>query len=252
MDEIPTKLGTLIDYVDGAKGGPLDKLEAAYAIAGTLSDQADHLIGHFVDQARRSGASWTDIGARMGGVTKQAAQKRFNVENTPDSMASARDKVFGRYTQRAKAAIVAAQEAARAHAHHYTGTEHILLGVLAGKDTVGLAAIEACGVEADALRADVEARMPGPSGEHVPENIPFTAKTKKALELTLREALRLGHNYVGTEHMILGLIAEDSGMAAEALRAHDLTTERFEAEVLRLLNVYLSALPSAPGTGTDA
>ncbi|HEY3687513.1 MAG TPA: Clp protease N-terminal domain-containing protein [Streptosporangiaceae bacterium] len=247
MDEIPQKLGTLIDYVDGARGGPLDKLEAAYAIAGTLSDQADHLIGHFVDQARRSGASWTEIGERMGGVTKQAAQKRFTIENTPDSMSAAKDKVFGRYTERAKASIVAAEAAARTHEHHYIGTEHLLLGVLAGKGTVGLRAIEACGVGVDALTADVEARMPGPSGKEVPAHIPFTAKSKKALELTLREALRLGHNYVGTEHILLGLIAEDSGMAAEVLRDDDLTTERVEAEVLKLLEPLMAPRPDRPG-----
>jgi hypothetical protein len=243
MDEIPQKLGTLIDYVDGARGGPLDKLEAAYNIAGTLSDQADHLIGHFVDQARRSGASWTEIGERMGGVTKQAAQKRFTTENTPDAKVAGTNKVFERYTERAKAAIVAAQEAAREHEHHYIGTEHVLIGVLAGRETVGLRAIEACGVDVDALAADVVARMPGAS-ESVPALIPFTAKSKKALELTLREALRLGHNYVGTEHILLGLIAEDSGLAAEVLRDHDLTTDRVEAEILRLLEEIMA--PSAP------
>ena len=238
MDEIPTKLGTLIDYVDDANGDALDKLEAAYRLAGVLDDQADHLIGHFVDQARRSGASWTEIGARMGGVSKQAARKRFT-DDEPESMESMKGKAFGRYTLPARRVIVAAQEAAREHEHNYIGTEHILLALLSQPDALGPRAIGACGTDPAALREAVAARLGEPS-DKVPALIPFTAKSKKALELTLREALRLGHNYVGTEHLLLGLIAEGTGIAAEILGEHDLTTERVEPEILRLLEEVLA------------
>jgi hypothetical protein len=242
MADIPLKLSTLIDYVDDSNAGPLDKLEAAYNIAGTLSDQADHLIGHFVDQARRSGASWTEIGARMGGVTKQAARKRFTVDlGDYEEMTK---KAFGRYTTRARQAIVAAQEAAREHHHHYIGTEHILLGVLAEREGLAVKAVEACGVTADGLREAVVARLGEPS-EEVPERIAFTGKSKKVLELTLREALRFGHNYIGTEHLLLGLIAEDSGLAAEVLRGQGLTDERVRAELERMFE----EMTATPGAG---
>ena len=89
------------------------------------------------------------------------------------------------------------------------------------------------------MREAVAARLGEPS-DKVPALIPFTAKSKKALELTLREALRLGHNYVGTEHLLLGLIAEGTGIAAEILGEHDLTTERVEPEILRLLEEVLA------------
>lgn len=233
MDEVPMKLGTLIDYVDDAKGDALDKVEAAYRIAGVLDEQADHLIGHFVDQARRSGASWTEIGARMGGVSKQAARKRFT-DDEPASMESMKEKAFGRYTLPARRAIVAAEAAAREHEHDYIGTEHILLALLSQQDTLATAAIAACGADPAALRDAVVGRL-GETGHPNPVHIPFTAKSKKALELTLREALRLGHNYVGTEHLLLGLIAEGSGLAAEILREHDLSTERVQPEILRML-----------------
>lgn len=236
MEEIPVKLGTLIEYVDGAKGDPLDKLEAAYTIAGTLSEQADHLIGHFVDQARRSGASWTEIGARMGGVTKQAARKRF----TADFDEEVKEKAFGRYTPRARQAVVLAQEAAREHHHNYIGTEHVLLGVIGEREGLAVKAIEACGVTAESLREAVVARLGEPS-EELPALIPFIAKAKKALELTLREALRFGHNYVGTEHLLLGLIAEDTGLAAEVMRDQGLTDDRVRPELERILEEIVAA-----------
>jgi hypothetical protein len=223
MDDIPLKLGTFIEYVDQTDGSPLDKLEAAYNIAGTLSDQADHLIGHFVDQARRSGASWTEIGSRMGGVTKQAAQKRFTVDL--GSYEEMKEKAFGRYTDRAKKAIVAAEAAAREHRHNYIGTEHVLLGLLTEREGLAVRAIAECGTPADTLRDAVVARLLEPR-EPIPSHIPFTAKSKKALELTLREALKFGHNYVGTEHILLGLIAEGTGLAAEVLNDRELTDER--------------------------
>jgi len=243
MADIPLKLGTLIEYVEDAKGSPLDKLEAAYSIAGTLSDQADHLIGHFVDQARRSGASWTEIGARMGGVTKQAAQKRFTVDL--GSYEEMKEKAFGRYTQRARHVIVASEAAAREHQHHYIGTEHILLGLLVEPEGLAVKAVEACGVTADALRDAVVARLPGASDQEIPTHIPFTAKSKKVLELTLREALRFGHNYIGTEHILLGLIAEDSGLAAEVLRDLGLTDDRVRPELERAFAQIMEARKQA-------
>lgn len=233
MTDIPVRLSTLIDYVDDAQGEPLDKLEAAYRLADTLGEQADHLIGHFVDQARHAGASWTQIGDRMGGVSKQAARKRFTPTDGTE-YGEALEKAFGRYTPRAKQAVVAAQVTAREHSHDYIGTEHVLLGVLAQREAIAWHAVVACDPDAEALPTVLAERLQ-PASAKIPERMPFTGKAKKALELTLREALRLGHNYVGTEHLLLGLRAEDTGLAAEALRDHGLSVERLEPEILRLI-----------------
>src|ERR1700734_3648544 len=126
MEQMPVRLDGLIGYVKSQDGTALDHVSAAVRISEHLDELADHLIGHFVDQARRSGASWTEIGASMG-VTKQAVQKRF----TPRDMEwEDLPWVRERFTQRAKYALAAANEAAREHRHDYVGTEHLALGVL--------------------------------------------------------------------------------------------------------------------------
>src|SRR5690348_13892291 len=116
----------LIRRVEEARpeGAPLDLLAEAVSTAADLDQLADHLIGHYVDRSRESGASWTQIGERLG-VTKQAAQQRF-VPTEPER------GVFSRFTARAHEAVVDAKELARAHRHGYIGTEHVLLGLCAG------------------------------------------------------------------------------------------------------------------------
>jgi Clp amino terminal domain, pathogenicity island component len=227
MSDEAVSLRVLIDRVREARedGDSLDRVEEAVAMAGTLTEVADHLIGHFIDEARRDGVSWTQIGTRLG-VTKQAVRKRF----APDDVApepSAKDKAFGRYTQAAQHAIVLARDSAREHHHHYIGTEHILLGVCQKRNYPGAQAIEAAGVSVDALEQAVVARL-GEASAEVPEMIPFTAKAKKVLELTLRAALRLGHEQVGTEHILLGLLAEGTGLAGQILTEHGIDEARIE------------------------
>ena len=174
----------------------------------------DDLIGHFVDQARRAGASWTDIGQYMG-VSKQAAQKRFVPKKT-DGPEPLEGGAWARFTQRARHTIVQAQEEARSAGHDYIGTEHLLLGLLHEPDALAAKAIEAQGVSLDQVRTGVTAVL-GPVGQPPSGHIPFTPRAKKVRELTIREALRLGHNYVGTEHILLGLFGEEEGLAARVL-----------------------------------
>ncbi|GAA3396383.1 Clp protease N-terminal domain-containing protein [Cryptosporangium minutisporangium] len=184
---------------------PLEQLSTAVMTAESLGEVADHLIGHFVDQARRTGASWTDIGRSMG-VTKQAAQKRF----TPKESALDPSAGFGRFTQRARHVVVAAQEAARdAHNAEITPA-HLVIGLLTEPDAIAGKALVATGVTLDAVRAAVTPTVP-PAAETVPALIPFNGEAKKVLELTFREALRLGHNYVGTEHLLLALLEHEDG-----------------------------------------
>jgi hypothetical protein len=226
MTESPARLDDLIEHVrrQHPEGGPLDHLSGAVLAAEQLGEIADHLIGHFVDQARRNGASWTDIGRHMG-VTKQAAQKRFvpkSSEEPPDSGA------WARFTERARHVVVKAEEEARKAGHDSIGTEHILLGLLHEPDALAAGAINAQDVSFDQVRARVNVILGPPADEPPMGHIPFTPRAKKVRELTVREALRLGHNYVGTEHILLGLFNEEEGLAAKVLE--DLGVRRDAAE----------------------
>ncbi|MGQ4617593.1 Clp protease N-terminal domain-containing protein [Nocardia sp. R7R-8] len=205
----------LDDLIEGIKkarpDNVLEQLSDAVVAGNHLGEVADHLIGHFVDQARRSGASWTDIGASMG-VTKQAAQKRF-VPKVPDpGSAAAMDPNtgFARFTPRARAVVVAAQEAARNASNREITLGHLVLGLLTEPEGLAVRELVHQGVAVDVIAAAAAASLP-PSEGDLPALIPFGAEVKKVLELTFREALRLGHNYVGTEHILLALLEQENG-----------------------------------------
>ena len=201
------RLDDLIEAIKKNHSDALDQLSDAVLAADHLGDVADHLIGHFVDQARRSGASWTEIGRSMG-VTKQAAQKRFVAKGeAPDLDAS---QGFSRFTDRARKVVVTAQEEARARGNGQIAVSHLVLGLVADPAALGARTIVALGVSLDAVRQTASATLPGPADD-VPALIPFDAHAKKALELTFREALRMNHNRVGTEHILLALLELEDG-----------------------------------------
>lgn len=194
-------------------GDVLAHLSDAVLEAEHLGELADHLVGHFVDQARRAGASWTEIGASMG-VSKQAVQKRFVPRASAEPTSGG---IYERFTMRARHVVVAAQEAAHNAGHAHIGTEHLVLGLLSEPNGLAMQAIEkGAGVSADAVREAIRDRLAAPA-DSVPEHIPFTPRAKKVLDLTAREALRLGHNFIGTEHILLGLLKEEEGLGAVAL-----------------------------------
>jgi len=197
------RLSDLIEAIEKVHSSPLDQLADAVIAAEHLDDVADHLIGHFVDQARRSGASWTEIGRRMG-VTKQAAQKRFVGKEPAPALDAAHG--FSRFTPRARNVVVAAQEAARAAGSAQTAPPHLVLGLLSEPHGLAAQAIMAQEVTLDSVREAVAATLPPASGQAPPALIPYDAQAKEVLELTFQEALRLGHNYVGTEHLLLALL----------------------------------------------
>lgn len=205
----PVRLDDLIQAIKKAHTDALDQLTDAVIAADHLGDVADHLIGHFVDQARRSGASWTDIGRSMG-VSKQAAQKRFVPKASTDAAALDPNAGFGRFTTRARNVVVASQEEARASGHAEIGPEHLVLGLLAEPDGLAAKVMAGRGASPEAVREAVGAALPPPA-DQVPDLIPYDARGKKALELTFREALRLGHNYIGTEHILLALLEQEDG-----------------------------------------
>ncbi|MFH8607249.1 Clp protease N-terminal domain-containing protein [Streptomyces sp. NPDC018029] len=205
----PVRLDDLIEAIKKVHTDALDQLSDAVIAADHLGDIADHLIGHFVDQARRSGASWTDIGRSMG-VTRQAAQKRFVPKKQGEASDLDPSQGFSRFTERAKKTLMAAHEEAKTAGHAEVRTEHLLLGLLSEPEAVGARAITAQGVSLDDVRAAAVEALPAPAAE-VPALVPYDASSRKVLELTFREALRLGHNYVGTEHLLLALLEHEDG-----------------------------------------
>ncbi|MGW5315837.1 Clp protease N-terminal domain-containing protein [Nocardia thailandica] len=229
----------LDDLIDGIKkarpDNVLDQLSDAVVAAGHLGDVADHLIGHFVDQARRSGASWTDIGASMG-VSKQAAQKRFVPKQPGDAAAMDPQAGFAKFTPRARQVVVGSQEAARAASNAQITLGHLILGLIDQSEGLAAREIVARGVALDDVRAAAAATLP-PASEDVPALIPFDGESKKVLELTFREALRLGHNYVGTEHILLALLEQENG--AGVLTGLGLDKERVESDLVELLAAFL-------------
>ena len=231
MAEFPVPLDNLITYVKALHpdGGPLDNVSGAIMVATQLDEQSDALIGHFVDQARRSGASWSQIGASMG-VSKQAAQKRF--VSRDGGLAPEGQQMFSRFTQRARNVIGAAGRIA--------GTEpvdaaHLAAALLVEPDGLAAKVIQRAGLTGDQVYAAAGAG-PAAAGEDTDaaalRELSFAAGGRAALKGALKAALRLGHNYIGTEHLLLGVLLAD-GPTSQALASLGLDTETAE----RLLGI---------------
>jgi ATP-dependent Clp protease ATP-binding subunit ClpC len=142
--------------------------------------------------------------------------------------------VFERFTERARQVVVLAQDEARALKHNYIGTEHLLLGLLREEEGLAARVLESLEVTVEEVRAQV-ARIIGQGDEVTTGQIPFTPRSKKVLELALREALSLKHNYVGTEHLLLGLVRENEGVASQILLDFGADAEKIRNEVIRML-----------------
>ncbi|MEV6006513.1 Clp protease N-terminal domain-containing protein [Streptomyces sp. NPDC051976] len=234
MSEHPVRLDDLIDYVKAQDpdGDPLAELQHAVEVAGHIGEVADHLIGHFVDQARRAGASWTDIGQHMG-VSKQAAQKRF-VPRVPEGLETSVEASFTRYTPRARKAVAAAQEEARKAKHGAVEPQHLVLGLLDQRETLAARVFVDLGADEGAIRAAVATE--GTERRALKGHLPVGPATKKTLQLVVREALRLGHNYIGTEHILLGVLSDDQDPSAQALIALGVTHEAAERSIVAQLS----------------
>ncbi len=157
--------------------------------------------------------------------------------------------MFERFTDRARRVVVLAQEEARLLNHNYIGTEHILLGLIHEGEGVAAKALESLGISLEAVRAQVE-EIIGQGGSSPSGHIPFTPRAKKVLELSLREALQLGHNYIGTEHILLGLIREGEGVAAQVLQKLGADLSRVRQQVIQLLSGYQGSKEAGAGTAT--
>lgn len=214
---------------------PLDLLASAARRQQELADVGDKLLDHFVQEARAAECSWSQIGAALG-VSKQAAQQRYSalrsfIGKVVGGAESVTGQMFKRFSVRARRAVVLGQEQARASRHDFMGTEHLLLGLLAEGEGIAAQTLQQAGITLDAARAEVEEIIG--RGEETPRgHIPFTPRAKKVLELALREAQQLGHNFLGTEHVLLGLIRETEGVAAQVLVKLDVNLNQLRETVL--------------------
>ncbi|MGI8673675.1 MAG: Clp protease N-terminal domain-containing protein, partial [Thermoleophilaceae bacterium] len=154
--------------------------------------------------------------------------------------------MFERFTERARQVVVLAQEEARILKHNYIGTEHILLGLLREEEGLAARVLESLDITVERVRAQV-VRIVGSGEEVTSGQIPFTPRAKKVLALALREALSLGHNYIGTEHILLGLVRENEGVAARILLDFDADSEKIRNEVIRMLSAGEGWHPSGQG-----
>jgi hypothetical protein len=225
MDK-PVQLENLIGFVTQLhpEGDSLVHLADAVVTSEQLGELADQLVGHFVSQARGTGATWAEIGRSMG-VSRQAVQKRF----VPRPAGTGEPGEFGaldRFTPRARAVIAASQDEARAAGHNYVGTEHILLALLTQPEGLAAKAL-AASVTPDSVRAAISEAV-GPPSNDVPEHIPYTLRAKNVIDVSVLEAQRLGHGYVGTEHILLAVLADERGVGGLALAGLGIDKNKIE------------------------
>jgi hypothetical protein len=227
------ELEDLISQVRGDE--PLDRLASAMAVKADVDDLTDQLIGHFVDQARAAGCSWSDIGGAMG-VTKQAAQQRHTGERRTRKerrIVGVVGPAFARFTGRARSVLREAQSAAVDLRDPAVGTEHLLLGILAVNQSLAAKSLQSMGVTHDSIASKL---TPGNEPrERRRRHVPLSSRCHTALEGALAEALRLGHNYVGTEHILLALFRDEECRAATMLTEAGVTKDRVEVDVLERL-----------------
>jgi len=224
---------SLIEVVrgDALSDDPLDQLAQAARSVAEIEEVSDGLLGHFVESCRASGYSWSQISAVLG-VSKQAVHKRF-AGLTP---------TLERFTPRARSVVSDAVEEARALGQTAVGTEHLLLALFEDPEALAAQVMEEAGLRREA----VVGKLPGaPDGGAAPETgaepagneIGYSPRARTALRNAVEEALKLGHNYVGTEHLLLGLFDDPDARAAEILGSLGVTHEDMEQRLAAKLAV---------------
>jgi hypothetical protein len=227
----------MIDTVraDAASDDDLDQLATAARTVSDMEEAGDATLGHFVDQCRRRGRSLTDISKALG-VTKQAAHKRFT---GPPNME--------RFTTRAVTLLERSTAEARRLGHNYVGTEHILLGMLTDAESLATRVL----AEAKVTHAQVEAEILKVTAAGSPESVtgsPFTPRAAAVVQKALSEALQLGHNYIGTEHVLLALFADPESLAYRVLTELGATYDDCRQRVISWLSGFVAHTPRAPDT----
>jgi Clp amino terminal domain, pathogenicity island component len=210
---------------DAGSDDARDQLAAASRAVAELEAVADAVLSHFVDQCRRKGRSWSEISAELG-VSKQAAHKRFSLAGPP----------LERFTPRARSAVRAATEAAQSLGHAYVGTEHLLLGLF--EPAGGIAAQILDETAITRARVQEQILLGEPRTSSIVADPPLTPLAAASIERTAAEALSLGHNYVGTEHLLLALFGDAEGLAASILAGAGATYDDFRGRVIEKLSGY--------------
>ncbi|MCA1673454.1 MAG: ATP-dependent Clp protease ATP-binding subunit [Actinobacteria bacterium] len=213
---------------EAASAEPLDLLASAAQQQQLLSDIGDELLDHFVHEAREAGFSWSQIGATLG-VSKQAVQQRHTPAQSllgklRSAVSGVAGGMFTRFTSVARQAVILAQDEARRLQHPKIDTEHLLLGLIGVPDGRGAQLLTEAGLDLGELRAEIEAAA-GSGPSPVSGRVPFTPAAKKAVELSLRHALHLKDDHIGTEHLLLGLLTDRAGIGGEVLTRHDITVQ---------------------------
>jgi ATP-dependent Clp protease ATP-binding subunit ClpA len=241
----PPDLQDLITTVrqDTSSDSAIGQLITAAATVAQLEDTSDALLGHFVDRCRREGRSWSEISAALG-VTKQAVHKRFSAAVADQIIAAIPAPTFERFTPRARSVLKAASQAAQAAGQPQVSSGYLLLGLFAEPEGLAARALEATGVSQEHVRAalpaaagpDAQAALgrPGPAGR--PEGPrTYTPDAKRVLRDALAVALELAHNYIGTEHLLLGLYGDPASPAARLLASAGASEDEVRAQVTRML-----------------
>jgi Clp amino terminal domain, pathogenicity island component len=201
-EALPVRLDDVVAAITRQHDDVLDRLSSAVLLAGHLDDVADQLIGHFVDEARRSGAAWSDIGRSMG-VSKQAVQKRFTAKLDPS-------QGFSRFTDGARRVIVEAQNRAKAAGNDRISVGHLVLALIADPTSRAATMISGQGVDLDQVRHAATATL-GPPSDSVPRMVPFDAHAREVLERTFEEAASAGQDRVDTEQILLAIMTAEAG-----------------------------------------
>ncbi|WP_326634672.1 hypothetical protein OIE67_52470 [Nonomuraea fuscirosea] len=265
MPELPdlTALLSIVEERD-PDADPLSRLTVAEGVLSDLQGIGDRLLGYLVELARAEGCSWSDIGDHLG-ISRQAAQQRYGRRWSSLTVADlAQSGAFDRYTARAKQTLERAEAHARRLEQPAIGVDHLLLGILDDPDTLAVHAIAAQGVDPSALRVELARGLtagseatatspagsgasgasitgPGTTGTSSEATIPIGPETRRVLTATLAETAELRHNYVGTEHMLLGLLRDRS---STFLRDHGIDLEPTRAAVRAALEAFLRSRES--------
>jgi len=217
---------TLQELIDGVRADTtsedaLVQLSQASKTVADLEQTSDALLGHFVDQCRRSGRSWSEISGALG-VSKQAAHKRFSLD-VPN---------FERFTDRARNVLAQSEEEARRLGHGFVGTEHLLLALFDSPDGLAAQLLGETGITRSMVETRIVALIePGTDAEE--RRLPFTPRAKAVVRSAVHEALQLGHNYIGTEHLLLGLFTDADAVAAKVLVELGANVDATRARILK-------------------
>ena len=233
-------LSSLITEVESRAGGGggLPRITAAEEVAAELDGLGARLVGYVVEQARAGGNSWAEIGTHLG-ISKQAAQQRYSPQRLRLTVSDLADVgLLARFTPRARGALVRAEQHARRLGAAAVDPRHLLLAVLDDPGTLAVQALDGLGVDRAALRAELDGAGSAADASGAGP-LAIGAGARRVLEAAVAQALRLDHNYVGTEHLLLGLVSDRRDAAGRLLAQHGATRDGAATAVRDAIDAYL-------------